>query len=67
MPRSKIDHLERQALDACRLENRRIERDWVMHHLEQAERILNTTFNGVGVAHLDDARKTLIEEEFPDE
>jgi hypothetical protein len=37
-----------------------------MHHLEQAERILNTTFNGVGVAHLDDARKTLIEEEFPD-
>jgi hypothetical protein len=62
-----MDQFEALARRTLTERQRQIERDWVMHHLEQAERILNGTFGGVGVAHLDDCRRTLIEEEFPDE
>ena len=42
-------------------------RDYVLLQLENAERVLHDHFGSVGVQSLDDCRKSLIEEEFPDE
>jgi len=57
-------NFEEIARTALSKDQRRRSLDMVLFHLEEAERILNNDFGGVGVRDLDDCRQALIDDEF---